>query len=127
MSLLHVVLVGIGGCFGAISRFFVSQFIKKKYSFRIPVATLIVNLLGSFLLGIIVSIGLNNKMILFLGTGYMGAFTTFSTLQLESIQLYLSERRWKFYVYNFITYGGGIILAFLGMVIGGGCFSFFSS
>ncbi|MEH7443482.1 CrcB family protein, partial [Bacillus sp. JJ1122] len=56
MSMLNVFLVGIGGFFGAVSRFSVSQFINKKFSFKFPIATLFINLLGSFLLGLIIGV-----------------------------------------------------------------------
>lgn len=58
-------------------------------------------------------------IILFFGTGFMGAFTTFSTLKLEMIQLYLKKYKKEFLFYTGITYGGGLILAYLGYVIGG--------
>ncbi|MFC4402222.1 fluoride efflux transporter CrcB [Gracilibacillus xinjiangensis] len=113
-----VLLVGLGGFFGAVSRYIVSQWMKKKFTSYLPVATLIVNLLGSFLLGLIIGSDLSNITILLLGTGFMGAFTTFSTFKLEAIQLHINNRKKECYIYQLIGYGGGIILAFLGIVLG---------
>ncbi|KKI91697.1 hypothetical protein WQ54_13330 [Bacillus sp. SA1-12] len=118
MTLFHLLLVGVGGFFGAIARFSMSQFINKRFSFQIPISTLFINLLGSFLLGLIVGIGISEYALLLLGTGFMGTFTTFSTLKLEGIRLHLSKRKKEFYIYNLISYCGGILLAFLGIGMG---------
>lgn len=118
MNVLNILLVGIGGFFGAITRFSVSQFVNNRYSFRIPMATLMINILGSFLLGLMIGFGLNKLALLLLGTGFMGAFTTFSTFKLEGIQLHLNKRKKEFLMYNIISYGGGILLAFLGFKMG---------
>jgi CrcB protein len=118
MTFVHVLFVGIGGFLGALARFSISQFINKKFSFRFPVATLSINLLGSFLLGLIIGGGLNHLSTLLLGTGFMGAFTTFSTLNLEGIQLHLSKKKKEFLLYYLLSYGGGILIAFIGIVVG---------
>ncbi|RFU68121.1 fluoride efflux transporter CrcB [Peribacillus saganii] len=118
MTFFELWVVGIGGFLGAIARFSFSRFINKKFTFRIPIATATINLLGSFLLGLLISSGLNNNSILFLGTGFMGAFTTFSTFKLEGVQLYLNKRKKEFFIYNLISYGGGILLALIGSEIG---------
>ncbi|MCM3650949.1 fluoride efflux transporter CrcB [Metabacillus litoralis] len=116
--LIHLLLVGVGGFFGAIARFYLSQMLNNKSSFRIPIGTLTVNLVGAFLLGIITGIEANTMIALFFGTGFMGAFTTFSTLKLEMIQLYVKKYKREFLIYTGITYGGGLIVAYLGYIIG---------
>jgi len=118
MSMLNVFLVGLGGFFGAISRFSVSQFINKKFSYKIPIATLFINLLGSFLLGLLIGMGIGGSALLLMGTGFMGAFTTFSTFKLEGIQLYIEKRKKDFFIYNGVSYGGGILLAYIGLEVG---------
>lgn len=118
MSMLNVFLVGIGGFFGAVSRFSVSQFINKKFSFKFPIATLFINLLGSFLLGLIIGVGIGGSAFLLMGTGFMGAFTTFSTFKLEGIQLHVEKRKQDFFIYNVASYAGGILLAYIGLEIG---------
>lgn len=118
MTFTHLLLVGFGGFFGAISRFSISQYMNNKYSFRIPVATMVINILGSFLLGLLLGIGLSQSTLLLLGTGFMGAFTTFSTFKLEGIQLHLNNKKKEFYIYNLLSYVGGILAAFLGIVLG---------
>jgi CrcB protein len=115
---LNMALVAIGGFFGAISRFGMSGWIKSKISTLFPIATLIINLIGSFLLGIIIGSDFLNDWKLLFGTGFMGAFTTFSTFKLENIQLHMN-RKWNLIIlYLGISYTFGILLAFAGMRLG---------
>lgn len=58
---------------------------RNKISF--PIATFLINITGAFLLGYIIGNGVTTGWQLVLGTGFMGAFTTFSTFKLESVQL----------------------------------------
>ncbi|GKU83932.1 fluoride efflux transporter CrcB [Niallia sp. NCCP-28] len=116
MSGLHILMVGIGGFFGSISRYFISKKFNNKYIF--PIGTLTVNLLGAFLLGIIVGAKMKTSIILFFGTGFMGAFTTFSTLNLEMIKLHFNNYKKKLIYYITITYVGGVVIAYLGYIIG---------
>ncbi|MBA2861244.1 fluoride efflux transporter CrcB [Methanococcus maripaludis] len=82
----EILLIGLGGFFGAILRYFVSGIIPVK--FGIPTGTLIVNLLGSFILGFIVYSSLFGSLSpeyrLLIITGFCGALTTFSTFSYES-------------------------------------------
>ncbi|WP_018665112.1 fluoride efflux transporter CrcB [Heyndrickxia acidiproducens] len=116
-------LIAFGAFFGAIFRFALSKFIKRIYPVRLPVATLLINVLGSFLLGVMIGIGAGSSWRLLLGTGFMGAFTTFSTFNLENIQLH-AERQWKMlFTYLGLSYGFGIGMAFIGIVLGTYCAS----
>jgi fluoride exporter len=117
--ILNSVLVAIGGFFGAISRFGISNWVKKLNPTSFPIATLFVNLLGALLLGIIIGKGIEQHWLLLLGTGFMGAFTTFSTFKVENVQL-LALGKWKISsIYLGVSYTFGILLAFLGIKLGG--------
>lgn len=115
---LNIALVAIGGFFGAISRFGMSGWIKKQLATLFPIATLIINLIGSFLLGIIIGAKFSNDWRLLFGTGFMGDFTTFSTFKLENIQLHMSKKWNVLILYLSISYTFGIMLAFAGMRLG---------
>jgi fluoride exporter len=118
MSTIYVLMAGIGGFFGALSRLWVSQFISKQFVSNFPAATLVINLIGSLFLGVMVGSGIEGSLFMLLGTGYMGAFTTFSTLKLEAIQLHMDKRKKDLILYTILSYGGGILLAFLGIELG---------
>ncbi|MFT8322050.1 MAG: fluoride efflux transporter CrcB [Bacillus sp. (in: firmicutes)] len=118
ISIWHIFLVGIGGFFGSIARYSISKKLNKKSPSATPWGTLTVNLAGAFLLGIINGAKADPMIILLIGTGFMGAFTTFSTLKLEMTKFYINKEQRKFLFYTIITYSLGILLAYLGYVIG---------
>ena len=81
------VLVAAGGFLGAVSRFYLSGYIQSKHTHSFPLGTFIINQLGSFLLGLLLGLNTSSQTFFFLGTGFMGAFTTFSTFELEAVEL----------------------------------------
>src|SRR5690625_722825 len=113
--LIHSLLVGIGGFFGAMARFAINNVFKERHSF--PIGTMVVNLVGAFLLGIVAGSTLGNSLFLLIGVGFLGAFTTFSTLSLDLVKLW-NNKQWKYMIiYVSTTYLGGIILAFIGFLV----------
>ncbi|MCU5174259.1 MULTISPECIES: fluoride efflux transporter CrcB [Bacillus cereus group] len=114
--MIEALLVATGGFFGAITRFAISNWFKKT---SFPIATFLINITGAFLLGYIIGNGVTTGWQLLLGTGFMGAFTTFSTFKLESVQLLNRKSFSTFLLYLSATYIVGILFAFLGMQLGG--------
>jgi CrcB protein len=90
----NLIILGLGGFFGAISRYLLSSSVQnmlKDSSF--PYGTLAVNILGCFVLGALAHLAetkglLDAQTHLFLLVGFVGAFTTFSTFSLESASLF---------------------------------------
>jgi CrcB protein len=78
-------LVGIGGATGALLRYLVSEFVPAG---EYPYGTIAVNVLGSFLLGLAVFAGIGGDTGLLVGTGLLGAFTTFSSFSFETVRLW---------------------------------------
>ncbi|PED09910.1 fluoride efflux transporter CrcB [Bacillus pseudomycoides] len=115
---MNILLVGIGGFFGAIARFSISNAMKEKYGSLFPYGTLFVNILGSFLLGLLYGAEVSSTWLLLCGTGFMGAFTTFSTFKLEIIQLIHKREGQRAVLYLIMSYMFGIFSAFLGFYIG---------
>lgn len=116
--IVNGMLVAFGAFFGAIARFWISRIFKKYSMSDFPYATLSVNLLGSFLLGYVMGVGISENGVLLLGTGFLGSFTTFSTFKLENIQLFV-QKRWKPLIsYLVMSYTFGILFAFFGMIAG---------
>ena len=85
-----VALVGLGGAIGSIFRWAVAEAMPAG-SGEVPWATIAVNLLGAFLLGILMSTTLQADTLLFLGTGLLGGFTTMSTFGVETVNLLRDE------------------------------------
>ncbi|MFC0189256.1 fluoride efflux transporter FluC [Fictibacillus aquaticus] len=81
-------IAAAGGAAGAILRYYVSVLLNKKY----PYGTFLVNIAGSFCLGLIAGASTSILWKTFLGAGMMGGLTTFSTLQLESLHLFKQSK-----------------------------------
>jgi|SRR6056297_2749997 len=86
------IYIGFGGFLGAISRYTISKWIGTKFESTIPYGTLTVNILGSFVLGFLMTFIINKTNVspnirLALTTGFLGALTTFSTYAYETIIL----------------------------------------
>lgn len=114
MTFVEFGAIGLGGFLGAIIRYQLSNYLNRAG--RLPVGTLLVNLVGSFLIGIVFGLELSRIWTFFLASGLAGALTTFSTLQKEFIELWKTDQQKKAILYMFITFGSGILLAFLGYV-----------
>lgn len=84
-----VILVGAGGSLGAIGRYLVSNALRSAST--IPLGTLFVNILGSFLLGMLVTLFragvIETPWITLVGVGFLGSFTTMSTFAVETVSL----------------------------------------
>jgi fluoride exporter len=91
MNYYIILAVGLGGFFGAITRFYANIIITETFPFHIPLATLTVNIIGSFLIGLLIALFLyltpSDTLKAFLITGFLGALTTYSTFAIESFLL----------------------------------------
>lgn len=83
--------IALAGAVGAPTRFLVDRYVSERVQARFPLGTLIVNVSGSFLLGVVVGLSLYHAFprtpALVLGTGFCGAYTTFSTFTFETLAL----------------------------------------
>ncbi|MGR6116056.1 fluoride efflux transporter CrcB [Aeribacillus composti] len=116
--LFNFIVVGIGGFLGANARLIVTNWIKKKSNMKFPVATFIINVSGSFLLGLLIGMNISETYLLLFGTGCLGAFTTFSTFQLENKQLLTEKQKTVSICYFLSSYAFGLLFAFLGFQLG---------
>jgi CrcB protein len=119
LSIFNVFLVGVGGMLGSVARYMAQGAALRLGASAFPAGTLAVNVVGSFLIGMIY--GWSDKAgdlapawRLFLATGFCGGFTTFSAFSLESISLFKSGN--LTYVFLYI---GGSVLAGLGACVAG--------
>jgi len=116
---VNSLMVLIGGSLGAVCRCAISIQMKRIFSTRFPLATFFINLVGSFLLGLLLASAAGDLMRLLLGTGFLGGFTTFSTFQVENITLYREGRYGLLLGYAVLSAGLCILFAALGFHIGG--------
>lgn len=118
--MMNWAFIGVGGFLGANFRFIIGNLAKKYFHGHFPLGTFFVNLLGSFLLGLLFALSRegSGSIYSFLGIGFMGAFTTFSTMNVEGIQLIVEGRTSISILYLGATYFFGICLAFVGFYFG---------
>ncbi|AXB13897.1 fluoride efflux transporter CrcB [Listeria monocytogenes] len=116
--MLQGVVVGVGAVFGSLARYLFSNWMKKNGQSQFPWGTYLINMTGAFLLGIIIGSDLSVIWTLLLGTGFMGGFTTFSTLKSESVDLLLRKKHFLFLTYLSLSYCIGLLMAFAGLYIG---------
>lgn len=113
---MNILLVAIGGFFGTIARYSVTRSLTRNFSGTFPHATFFVNGLGSFLFGVMFGLHISTTINLLFGVGFLGAFTTFATINAELVQ-FKQERNWVFFLnYMIVTYLFGIAVAFAGFM-----------
>lgn len=90
--------ISVAGGTGAVARFVADGLVRTVLGRRFPWGTLLINVSGSFLLGLLTGLVLNHHtsitIKLILGTGFCGGFTTFSTASFETARL-IQERRYS--------------------------------
>lgn len=120
--LIFVALAAAGGL-GASSRMLIDGLIKSRMSTALPWGTIIINVSGSLVLGLLTGLAGANLLPeawhLALGTGFLGGYTTFSTASFETVRL-LQERRWAAGLVNALgTLVFATTAAAIGMWLGG--------
>lgn len=115
----HALIVGCGGFIGALLRYLYSQFLGGISTGAFPLATFVINLVGSFLIGamsVLLPAAFPNSRLplLFVSTGILGGFTTFSTFSLETFGLIEESRYLMAGVYAF----GSLAVCLVGVCLG---------
>jgi CrcB protein len=90
MNMTLLLIIGMGGFFGAISRFLIASYVQNASGSLFPVGTLSVNVLGSFIIGFAAMFFaqvVEPEYKAFVVTGFLGALTTFSTFSWENVTM----------------------------------------
>ncbi|GGF78999.1 putative fluoride ion transporter CrcB [Paenibacillus albidus] len=109
--------VGVGGVLGAVSRYQLGLAVSRKTGTDFPWGTLLINVLGSLLLGVLAGARgvLPEALYLFGGTGFCGGFTTFSTFGYETMQLLERKKLAGAAVYVGASVAVGLLAAWAGL------------
>ena len=121
MAIVNVLLVGVGGFLGAISRYLVGNWAAQRLGVAFPYGTFIINVSGSFILAffstLAVRLGWADGWRLVFAVGFVGAYTTFSTFEYETLRLMVDGQRVQLAGVNIV---GSVVLglaaAWLGVV-----------
>jgi CrcB protein len=115
-------LIFLGGGIGSVFRYATSLLTQKHYLGSFPMATLLVNIIGCFLIGLLV--GITEKMnvtspdlkFLFI-TGFCGGYTTFSTFGYENISLFQNQQTFIALSYITLSIAAGLLAVWLGLFL----------
>jgi CrcB protein len=118
---MHWLSIALGGALGAMARYWVSGFLNNA-DYRLPVGTLAVNVVGSFLMGvcfvlILEKARLSPEMRPLMMTGFMGAFTTFSTFSLETVALIQEGHIMSALIYISLSLVLCLVALYVGLVL----------
>ncbi len=111
--------VAVFGALGAVARFRVDRVVSARRPSDFPLGTLVVNLSGSFALGVLVGVSLTGRALLVFGTGFLGGYTTFSTWMVESERLAEDGELRLMWINLLGSMGLGVLAAGLGWLAGG--------
>lgn len=119
---LAFLLLLAAGALGAGSRYVVDTLVQRVWMRTFPVGILLVNVTGSFLLGLLTgaALALDDSLVAIVGVGFLGAYTTFSTVSVETM-LFAERGRWRLALGNVVgtllaavaAAGGGLLLGML--------------
>lgn len=117
-------LIGGAGALGALARYLIGRIVVERTRSIFPWATLLINITGAFLIGLIAGLTtthvLNSLVQTVLATGFLGGYTTFSTMSWEAMQLLREGSRRRGVLYLSGTVVPGLLAAALGLLLGGG-------
>jgi len=116
-----LLIIGIGSFMGGVLRYLISVSIQTRFLATFPYATLSVNIIGCFLIGILLGLSdrmvLSNEVKLFLSTGLLGGFTTFSAFSAESVALLRVGHTSSALTYIALSLLFGLLATFIGLII----------
>jgi CrcB protein len=121
---LIALAVAVGAALGAPCRYLLDRAVQARHRQRFPWGTLLINLLGSFVLGVLIGLAgtraVPPEVLAAAGTGWCGAFTTYSTFGYETVQLVRDGFGWRGLANVVGSVLGGLALAALGVAVGRG-------
>jgi CrcB protein len=116
-------MVGIGGFLGSIARFWLGSYITYRMGARFPYGTFVINMSGSFLIGLIVTVLAERShwspnWLYLIPIGFIGAYTTFSTFELEAFRSVRAGDLLLTLLYVTLSVAVGFLAVWLGVVAG---------
>lgn len=116
-----ILAVGLGSFLGGISRYLITVFIQNKFLSTFPFGTMFVNILGCFLIGTIYAMSDKGNVSpvwrMFLATGIMGGFTTFSSFSNETVSMLRDSEYFPAFSYVAISVVVGLAATFAGISV----------
>lgn len=120
---MRLLLVCLGGALGSGARYLFVELAQKRFGVSFPWGTLFVNVVGSFLIGLVMWASFDSKALstearLFLGTGILGGFTTYSSFNAETLAMAREGRYGAAAAYASSTFVAALLAGVLGLAAG---------
>lgn len=117
-----ILYIALGGAIGSVLRYLTSILVAKYWSNQFPLATLLTNVVGCFLIGFLIGVLEKNNLAnsalkWLLVTGFCGGFTTFSTFGYENISLFQSNNAAMAFGYIALSVLLGLFAVWLGLFV----------
>jgi fluoride exporter len=113
--------IGAGSFMGGMLRYLIAEFVQTRYLTNFPIGTLTVNIIGCFIIGIVFGLAdkgnVTQEWRLFLVTGLLGGFTTFSAFSIETIGMLRDGQFWSATAYISVSVILGLFVTFIGISI----------
>ena len=114
--------VCLGAVIGAPARYLMDRAVQVRHDTVVPWGTLLVNLTGSFVLGVLTGLAAGHtfspELVLLIGTGFCGTFTTYSAFAYETLRLVETGQRLQAFVNITVSITGGLGAAVIGYSLG---------
>lgn len=119
---LKLLIIGLGGFLGSISRYLTQELVKKMFESQVPLGTLIANIAGCFIIGVVYALAdkytsFSNEWKIFLTVGFCGGFTTFSSFAHENFMLLKNNQFTAFFIYTSLSFVLGLLAVLGGIQI----------
>ncbi len=116
-------LVGLAGATGALVRYLIGRLVAEKITATFPLGTLLINVSGAFLIGLLFALTakqiISSQLQIVLATGFLGGYTTFSTMSWEGVQLARGKNLRQSVLYLGGNVAFGLPAVMLGLALGG--------
>jgi CrcB protein len=118
---MNCLIVGLGGFAGAVARYLIGGWVQQRWGAAFPYGTFVINVSGSFILGLFATLAMRfawgEPWRLLIAIGFVGAYTTFSTFEYETLRLIAEGNRHGAAAVNLLgSVIAGFAAAYLGVV-----------
>lgn len=117
-----ILYIAVGSALGGVSRYMMGGALQQRFGLAFPIGTLVVNIVGSLLLGFILRLALGGTQVspetrIFLTTGFCGGFTTFSTFTYDTALMFESGQYRRAALYVTLSVGLSLVATFAGFAL----------